>query len=90
MAKVITHPLLVRPSSVTRGLIGVVPGGRFPQYVILSSGMSNVKTRPLNVTFRTMLSHEALCLTRPPGEPGGTIITSASSRQLHGGARRWI
>jgi hypothetical protein len=25
MSKVITHPLLVRPSSATRGLIGVVP-----------------------------------------------------------------
>ncbi len=25
MSKVITHPLLVRPSSTTRGLIGVVP-----------------------------------------------------------------
>jgi hypothetical protein len=49
MSKVIAHPLLVRPSTATRGLIGVVPNQIAAAYNPSSCQvrMSNVKTRPL-------------------------------------------
>jgi hypothetical protein len=49
MPKVITHPLLVRPLSATRGLIGVVPNQIAAAYNASSCQvrMSNVKRRPL-------------------------------------------
>jgi len=48
MSKVITHPLLVRPSSATRGLIGVVPNQVAAAHNTSSCQvrMSTVKTRP--------------------------------------------
>jgi hypothetical protein len=49
MSKVITHPLLVGPSSATRGLIGVLPNQIAAAYMRrpVQVRMSNVKTRPL-------------------------------------------
>jgi hypothetical protein len=54
MSKVITHPLLVRPSSATRSLIGVVPNQLAAAYnaSCCQVRMSNVKTRPLMSTLQ--------------------------------------
>jgi hypothetical protein len=53
MSKVITHPLLVRPASATRSLIGVVPNQIAAAYNASSCQvkMSNVKARPLRFTI---------------------------------------
>jgi hypothetical protein len=55
MSKVITHPLLVRPSSATRGLIGVVPNQIAAVYNASSCQirMSNVCLRrdPIHLTY---------------------------------------